>query len=188
MEEKLFISPDELLIDSYVLGKRVLDSGFKPDFIVALWRGGTPVGIAVQEFLSYHGVETDHIAVRTSAYEEGDIDCKQKEIRVHNMGYLIDNIESENKLLVVDDVFDTGKSIEAFLETLKSRAKKNTPKDIRIAVVYYKPERNTTGRIPDFYMHETEKWLVFPHELRGLTAEEIRQKKGKVISGLLGLL
>jgi hypoxanthine phosphoribosyltransferase len=40
----------------------------RPSFIVGVWRGGTPVGIAVQEILDYLGVQTDHISIRTSAY------------------------------------------------------------------------------------------------------------------------
>ena len=38
------------------------------DFIVGLWRGGSPVGIGVQDCLEYLGVETDHIAIRTSLH------------------------------------------------------------------------------------------------------------------------
>jgi|TARA_Y100000310_G_scaffold243910_1_gene248589 hypothetical protein len=51
MVEKEYISAQSLLIDSYKLAKKVLDSGFKPDFIVGVWRGGAPVGIAVQEYM-----------------------------------------------------------------------------------------------------------------------------------------
>ena len=67
-DEKIFIQPAELLQDSFRLGAKILESGFLPDYIVAIWRGGTPIGIAVQELLDYAGVETDHIAIRTSYY------------------------------------------------------------------------------------------------------------------------
>ena len=69
MAEKLFISAQQLLEDSFALGLDILDSGFRPDFIVGVWRGGTPVGIAVQELLDYFGVDTDHISIRTSSYQ-----------------------------------------------------------------------------------------------------------------------
>ena len=39
------------------------------------------------------------------------------------------------------------------------------------------PKKNKSDRKPDFYIHETEKWLVFPHELEGLTIEEIKKNK-----------
>jgi len=65
--EKLFISAESLLRDSFELAMRIYRSGYRPSFLVGIWRGGAPVGIAVQEVLEYHGVQTDHIAIRTSA-------------------------------------------------------------------------------------------------------------------------
>ena len=42
---------------------------------------------------------------------------------------------------------------------------------------YFKPKKNLTNNKPDFYIHETDKWLVFPHELEGLTIDEIEKNK-----------
>ncbi len=175
MGEKKYIQVQELLEDSFRLGIKIFKSGFRPNFIVGIWRGGTPVGIAVQELLDYFGIKTDHIAIRTSAYEA--INQRSKQIRVHSLGYVIKNINSDDSLLIVDDVYDSGLSVEAVLDTLKERTRRNTPHDIRIAVVYYKPANNETGRVPDYYLYETDKWLVFPHELKGLTREEIFANK-----------
>ena len=55
-----------MLEDSYRLAVQIYASGYRPDFIVGVWRGGSTVGIYVQECLQYLGVETDHIAIRTS--------------------------------------------------------------------------------------------------------------------------
>ena len=52
----------------------------------------------------------------------------------------------------------------------------NTP-EIKIATPYFKPQKNLTGREPDYYIHETESWLVFPHELEGLSLQEIKKFK-----------
>ena len=49
--------------------------------------------------------------------------------------------------------------------------------EIRLATPWYKPGNNQTGRIPDYYVHESDDWLVFPHELEGLTIEEIATHK-----------
>ena len=49
--------------------------------------------------------------------------------------------------------------------------------DIRIATVWFKPGRNVTDLRPDFFVHETDRWLIFPHEIDGLTVEEIRRHK-----------
>lgn len=182
MVEKLFVDPASLLLDSYRLAGKVFDSEFHPNFLVGLWRGGTPVGIAVQEFLEYKGIETDHIAARTSAYD--GINKMGKHIRVHGLDYLIKRINAEDRLLLVDDVYDTGLTMQEVVRTIERRARKNTP-TIKIATVYYKPTKNKTDRIPDFYVHETDQWLVFPHELSGLTEDEIRSGKGEDIARLL---
>ena len=63
--DKTVISAEELLHDSIDLGIKVLESGYEPTMIIAIWRGGTPVGMALQETLSYCGVESEHIAIRT---------------------------------------------------------------------------------------------------------------------------
>ena len=173
--EKTYISAQSLLEDSFRLGVQVLDSGFRPSFIVGVWRGGTPVGIAVQELLDFFGVETDHIAIRTSLYRS--IGRPGSRIRVHGMQYVIDHVEADQSLLIVDDVFDTGLSIDAVISHLRRQARRNAPLDTRVATVYYKPGNNRTARAPDYYVHETERWLVFPHELHGLTREEILRNK-----------
>ena len=98
-------------------------------------------------------------------------------MKVYALGYLIDTLNSEDTLLVVDDVFDAGRSIEAFLNELQEKMRKNMPETVKIAPVFYKPSRNKTKLTPDFYIEETEDWLVFPHELQGLTEEEILANK-----------
>jgi len=51
------------------------------------------------------------------------------------------------------------------------------PKSVKVAVPYYKPERNKTDRVPDYYLHETDQWLKFPHSLEGLSVEEVRANR-----------
>ena len=172
MSEKLYISAQSLLEDSFWLGAKIIKSHFRPSVIVAIWRGGAPVGIAVQELLNYFGISTDHIAIRTSSYSSG-IDERRDSIRIHGLNYLIKRISDHDRLLIVDDVFDTGHTIEAVISDLRQKARLNAPKDIRVAVPYYKPSRNQTGRVPDYYMHETERWIKFPHSLEGLSEAEI---------------
>jgi hypoxanthine phosphoribosyltransferase len=178
MAEKQFIKAQELLEDSFRLGRKVLESGFKPDFIVGIWRGGTPVGIAVQELLEHNGIDSDHIAIRTSSYE--GIEQRGKRIRVHGLNYIVKNADAEQCLLIVDDVFDTGLSIKAIIDSLNRVSRRNAPHDIRVATVFFKPRNNRTERRPDYFVHETEKWLVFPHELNGLSPEEIAMHKPEI--------
>ena len=175
---KVFINAQQLLEDSFKLAVKVYESGFRPDYIVGVWRGGAPVGIAVQELLHVLGTESDHIAIRTSSYT--GIGERDKHVRVHGLTYLIKRLESEDSLLIVDDVHDSGLSIEQTILDLKRACKKNTP-EIRVATPYYKPKNNKTDRVPDYYIHETDNWLVFPHELEGLTNEEIRKNRPELI-------
>ena len=140
-----------------------------------MWRGGAPIGIAVQEVLEYHSIHTDHIAIRTSSYT--GIDHQSKTVRVHALDYLVSRLSAEDHLLLIDDVFDSGRSLEAVLAELKRRCKRNLPEKPRIATVYYKPARNRTSLIPDYYVRDTDRWLVFPHEIQGLTREEILEHK-----------
>ncbi len=173
--DKIFITATGLLQDSFRLAAKIHRSGFVPDFIVGIWRGGTPVGIAIQEYFEYLGIETDHIAVRTSAYV--GIGQRGKTIRVHGLHYIIEEANADHSLLIVDDVFDSGHSIQALLRELSAKMRLNMPRNVRIATPWYKPGSNETTMKPDYFLHETDRWIVFPHELAGLTFDEIARGK-----------
>jgi len=178
--EKLYVQENDLLLDAYRLGVSIYNSGFKPNFIVGLWRGGSSVGIAVQECLQYLGVETDHISIRTSYRGMNrymDMVQNAHDIRVHGTQYLLENLNAGDSLLIVDDVYSTGLNVKAVIDRLSIKSKRNMPKDVRIAVPWYKPANNQTGRVPDYYLRETDKWLVLPYEMTGLSLEEIYEHK-----------
>ncbi|MCH7881297.1 MAG: hypoxanthine phosphoribosyltransferase [Proteobacteria bacterium] len=169
--DKTYISAQQLLEDSFRLANLVYQDDFRPHFIVGIWRGGAPVGIAVQEYFEYKGIKTDHISVRTSSYY--GINKQAKKIRVHGLHYLIENANASNKLLIVDDVFDSGRSVAALIKSIRKQSRLNTPGDIRVACPWYKPSKNQVDFEPDYYLHKSEGWLVFPHELAGLEMSEI---------------
>ncbi|HEX9138289.1 MAG TPA: hypothetical protein VF848_00750, partial [Steroidobacteraceae bacterium] len=73
-------------------------------------------------------------------------------------------------------VYDSGHSIRQVIEDLRSKCRKNTP-EIRIATVYCKPARCIPSDVPHYYLHETDHWLVFPHEIAGLTVSEMLKHK-----------
>ena len=173
--QKKILSAQELLLDSFRLGANVLRDGFRPTLIVAIWRGGTPVGMAVQELMSYCGVDADHIAIRTSSY--AGTQRRDGAVRVHGLNYIIKKIRHDDSVLIVDDVFDTGNTIVSVIEQLRLMARKNMPDNVRVAVPWFKPERNQTDMVPDYYVHSTDDWLVFPHELDSLTPEEFREQR-----------
>ncbi|WP_426357446.1 phosphoribosyltransferase [Pseudocolwellia sp. HL-MZ19] len=183
--EKKFITAQELLEDSFRLAAKVYEDGFRPQFIVGIWRGGAPIGIAVQEYFDFKKVETDHIAVRTSSYY--GINQQSKEIKVHGLHYIIENANADDGLLIVDDVFDSGRSIDALIKQLKKLSRNNMPTDVRVACPWFKPQNNKVDIVPDYYVHESDEWLVFPHELSGLTEEELVNGKSD-LSNIVHLL
>jgi hypoxanthine phosphoribosyltransferase len=173
--EKTYISAESLLRDSLALGVQIVRSGFRPSFLVGVWRGGAPIGISVQEVLEFNGIECDHIAIRTSSYL--GMGQQAKTVRVHAIDYLVSQLSFEDQLLLIDDVFDSGRSLEAVVAELQRRCRRNMPEQLRIATVYYKPSRNISSLRPDYFIRETDQWLVFPHEVRGLTRAEILANK-----------
>lgn len=180
---KSYIAANELLLDSFQLAVNVITSGFMPDFLVGLWRGGSAVGIAVQEGLDFLGCKTDHIAIRTSYRGQEDyskmID-KAGAIRVHGLRYLHERVCAEHSMLIVDDVYSTGSSVNAVIKALSKKSRRNLPHDIRIATVWYRPTEKTI-RAPDFYVHETADWLILPYELSGLSLTELRDHKPEIL-------
>jgi len=175
VEDKIYLDANELLELSFALANQIVESGFVPTHIVGIWRGGAPIGIAVQELLEFRGITCDHIAIRTSSYT--GIGQPGRTVKVYALGYLIDTLNADDALLIVDDVFDTGKSVEAFINELGKRCRRNMPATIKIATVFYKPSKNQTDLAPDFFMRSTEDWLIFPHEIDGLTDAEIAENK-----------
>ena len=178
---KKYVSPQQYLEDCFQLSKKVYDSKFRPTFLIALWRGGAPVGIVVDEYFRYMGASIEqHIALRTIAYHGDEL---QSAVKIFNFDYVLENISSDDKLLIVDDVVDSGKTIQEVLKQITEKCGANRPKDIRVAAVYYKPKKSSIR--PDYYLHATDLWLVFPHEIEGLTIDEVRDCKSLEIAKTL---
>jgi hypoxanthine phosphoribosyltransferase len=66
---------------------------------------------------------------------------------------------ADKKILIVDDVLDSGKTFTKVID----RTRSFSPKEIRSAALDIKPN---TSFIPDYYMGETNKWIIYPWELR----------------------
>ncbi len=184
-----FIAANDLLQDSFQLAANIYEDGFEPDFLVGLWRGGSAVGIAVQEGLDYFGVPTDHIALRTSysgAPRYAQMVRKADSIRVHGMKYLHEKLCAQHSLLIVDDVYSTGSSVKAVIDQLAKKTRRNLPQDIRIATVWYRPTEKTL-QTPEYYVHKTNDWLVLPYELSGFSIDELRANRPEM-AGLLDRL
>jgi hypoxanthine phosphoribosyltransferase len=170
--QKSYISAEQLLQDSFALAIQVATSGFVPELIVGIWRGGAPVAIVMQEVLEFAGMACNHLAIRTSSYT--DIG-KRTEVKVQGMEGLASHLANIHSVLLVDDIFDSGLSMAKVLEEIRGICAK--PLVIKIATPYYKPANNQTRLQPDFFLQSTADWLVFPHELQGLSQEELMNHK-----------
>lgn len=179
--KRRFLDEEQLIEDAFRLGVQIYESGFRPNFIVGLWRGGSAVGIYVQECLQTLGVKTDHIAIRTSyrgmEHYDSMVAAPDAEIRVHGTHYLLDNLNQDDRLLIVDDAFGTGHSMQAVLDRLNRQLKRNMPADTRVATLYKRLGAGQTSLQPNYCLHTTEDWLVFPYEMNGLTREDIDTHK-----------
>ena len=144
--DKHYISPAQLLRDAFDLGWMVFQSGFRPDYVVGVWRGGAPVGIAVQELLHVLGINSDHIAIRAVSYT--GIGERAQRVEVHGLDYLRERVKSPDSLLIVDDVHDTGLSIDQIVRDLRAICGRNAP-EVRVATpllqARQQPDRASAG-------------------------------------------
>ena len=155
---KTYVEEEDLLNDAYRLAVKVYESGFRPDFIVGIWRGGSTVGIYVQECLQYLGVKTDHIAIRTSyrGMESYLFELEHPEsIRVHGLQYLYEAMNRDDSLLIVDDVFSSGQNVEAVIQRLESAGFEGT-------VVFdgKRPRVTKTAGVEVRYETDADRWIV----------------------------
>jgi uncharacterized protein len=167
MPELLHIDPDELVLDSFRLGKAVFESGFRPKHMISVWRGGTPIGLGVDAYFRFQGQQVHHTSIATQSYtgigEHGSVVVKGLE-------HLTRSVCPEDGLLIIDDVYESGETIRSIVEGLRSRARRNTPLDIRVATVHNKQEKHTFDGLPHIFLHEIrgDVWIDYPHELADL--------------------
>ena len=169
MENKVYLNAQAYLRDSWRLARQILDSDWRPDALLALWRGGAPVGAAVHEFLKVKGLSLLHMPIKCASYT--GIGTSQAEVVFSHADGVFAALVPGTKVLVVDDVFDTGRTAAAVRRKLAARQC-----EARIACVYWKPSKNVTDDKPDFHVRELDDWIVFPHEIEGLTPEEVAKK------------
>ena len=134
-----------LLLD---LANRVRRDGFKPDVIVGVSRGGWPPARVMSDLL-----ENPRLANVTAEFYVGVAETKGKPVITQPVSVSVKG----KKILVVDDVADTGES----LRLVRSHLGEQGATEIKIATIYYKP---WSVVIPDYYEKETSSWIIFPWE------------------------
>ena len=186
--EKQFITPQDILTMSFELAAMVYESGYRPSHIIGVWRGGAPIAVAVHEGLLRLGCPAQHFVIQVASYGGGTESMGQ--VSSFGVEAVAAQLTAEDKLLIVDDIYDTGLSMMAILSAMKKHCAAALPREIKIATACYKPSRNQTRHMPDYYVNETDKWTVFPHELIGCSDAELQEHKAlpeRFLTALKGL-
>lgn len=145
-----YIAPDweEIYEMCIKLSEKIKQSGFSPDIIIGVARGGWIPARLISDFLDNPNIAS----IRIQFYEEvGKTGAKP--IITQPVSTSIKG----KKVLAVDDVADTGES----LKTLYSHLKEKGAAEIKIATLHVKPKSSFQ---PDFYIKETSAWIIYPHE------------------------
>jgi uncharacterized protein len=148
-----FIAPswNDIFSQSVDLAKKLRKDkrGEKYDILVGVSRGGLVVTRLISDLLEVENV----MIVRSEFYSDPG---KRKKHPVITQG--IPGDIRRKRVLLVDDVADSGQS----LVTLKKYLESRRPKELKIATLYLKPWSRI---VPDFYSETTDAWIVFPWEI-----------------------
>jgi len=149
-ESRRYVAPSwdrvyEMLID---LALRIRRSGFSPDIIVGVSRGGWAPGRILSDLL-----ENTHTVNIKIEFYLGIGKTTRKPVVTQPLS---DDIAGK-RVLVVDDVSDTGESLKVALDHMQEKGASG----VRSVTVYYKP--HSTYK-PDFYADSTPDWIIFPWE------------------------
>lgn len=149
------------------LASQIRKAGFRPDVIVGIARGGWPPARIMSDLL-----ENPELANVKAEFYLGVAKTKSEPVITQPVSVSVRG----KKILVVDDVADTGKS----LRLVRSHLREQGAADVKIATIYYKPWSVVT---PDWYERKTSHWIIFPWE-RKETVRNVVEKfrsRGKTV-------
>lgn len=142
--EFLNVGPEEALAHAEKIARKIVKSGYKPNVIVAILRGGVILARLLSDLLNIREIKIMGV-VHYDALESKKI----AEI-VEPISCRLDGM----KVLLVDDVADTGESLIVARDHILERG----AVEVRIATMHYKPWSKLK---PDYYSEETEAWVVY---------------------------
>ncbi|MCF6330377.1 MAG: phosphoribosyltransferase [Sulfurimonas sp.] len=117
---------------------------YNPDAIVAIARGGLTIAHVMAEGLDIRDVQS----LRTELYDETK---KRESVTIFNSC----KFKDVKRVLVVDDIADSGDTFIAVMKSLKS---KNNHIEFKSAALFYK---KTSIYEPHFWINEAEQWIEF---------------------------
>lgn len=133
------------------LSKKIKAGGNSVDLIVAVARGGLTIAQLLTDFLAL-----PITSFTVSSYR----DLQQQ--KNPEITFKIGNKLHDKKILLVDDISDTGKTFVRGIAYLKELG----AKEILTASLLIKPK---TNYLPDYYVRNTDRWVIFPYEIRETT-------------------
>lgn len=159
---------DEIYEMLLSLAEKIQRDNFRPDLIVGVCRGGWPPARVMSDLLGNPKLANISVEFYVDVAE-----TKNKPVLTQSITVPVEG----KKILILDDVADTGKTLKLVKEHLFSRG----AEEVRIATIYYKPWSIV---VPDYYEKETKRWVVFPWErketvrnlMRKHRKEEVREK------------
>jgi len=149
------------------LAEKIRNSNFVPDIIVGVSRGGWVPARILSDLL-----ENSNLANVTTEFYVGIGQTKQEPVITQPVSVSV----RAKKLLIVDDIADTGES----LKVVTAHLAEHGASEIKVATIYYK-EFSVT--LPDFYEKQVDSWVVFPWERKETTrkvVELLRSNKKSV--------
>jgi len=175
MTDKIIISHEEYYSLSLQLAKKIIDSGVKVDYIVPLWRGGSYVAMIIHEAMKRAGIHPEHMPIKVSKYSD---DGTTHDIKIDGLNYFIQNVRTDQHILLVDDIVDSGESIKAVCNELMQIS------NVRIHVASL--HKTAHAKIsPDFFVSEVNQWVNYPHEIADLSDEELQCESRKDVLKIL---
>ena len=178
--KKDFISSVEVRNNSLKLAKNIYEDNFIPDVIYVSLRGGAFLGNVVSEFFKMtHGRERPVLYAAVVARSYKDVRMKSR-VCVDGWTYRPEYLRNGDKVLFVDDIFDSGQTINYLVNIILDKGLPR--KDVRVAVHDYKVAPCDLPITPDYWCRKIDtdmavSWIHYlSHELEGLTDEEIERE------------
>ena len=139
----IFYSYDEFAVDAKKMAKQIKDE-FDPEVILAVARGGLTLGHSLAVALNNRNLFT----LNSIHYEDTN---KLDTINIFN----VPDLSRYTKILLVDDIIDSG---ESMVEIKRELLKRYPNLDIKIATVFYKEKALL---LPEFKVKEAHDWIEF---------------------------
>ncbi len=139
---------DEVYAMCVELALKVRASGYAPELLVGVARGGWVPARVLSDLMPGVGLASMRVEFYEDVAKAGRRPVITQPVSAEVRG---------RKVLVVDDVADTGESLIAACEHVRARG----AAEVRIATLHHKPHSKL---VPDYYVRSTSAWIVYPHE------------------------